>query len=94
MKILQYRDERLTEIIDEARLALNSLKKDSDKYSEFIFKLALEILYRFMENEIKIECLPDDHEVTTIALKKAGEAFRSVTGIDVSIQISPTLSSE
>ena len=82
----------MNEIIEEARSALNSLRLDAPAYSKFIYNLTLEILYRFMENDVKIECLQDDHEAAKVAVKEAGEAFRSVTGIDVSIQISPTLS--
>ena len=94
MKILQFRNERLNEIIDEARGALPGIREDRENYSELIFKLILDILYRLMENEITLECMFSDLELVKIGAKKASTIFSQNTGINVNISVIGNLSEE
>lgn len=85
--MLQFRDERLNEIISEARDTLISIKKDMNSYSNLLLNLCLDVLYRLMENEVTIECTPDDLELVKVASKKAANLFKESTMIDISINV-------
>lgn len=87
LKILQFRDERLDQIIGEARNRLNSVKKDANSYSRLLLNLCLDVLYRLMESEVSLECNSEDLELVEAASKKAREIFKENTQIDVSINV-------
>lgn len=92
LKILQYRDERLTEIIEEARNALDSLKKDPISYSNLLFDLSLDVFYRLMEGEVLLECVSGDLELVRDASVKAAELFKNSTGINIRVSVVANLS--
>ena len=85
--MLQFRDERLNEIIVEAQNTLISIKSDVNSYSNLILNLCLDVFYRLMENEVIIECTDDDLDLVKGASKKAAEMFKASTSIDVSINV-------
>ena len=85
--MLQFRDERLNEIIVEAQNTLISIKSDVNSYSNLILNLCLDVFYRLMENEVTIECTSDDLDLVKRASKKAAEMFKANTLIDVSINV-------
>lgn len=87
LKVLQFRDERLNEIIFEARKTLISIKNDVNSYSVLLTNLCLDVLYRLMENEITLECVYEDLELVQAVSKKAAEIFKETTKIDVSINV-------
>ena len=94
LKMLQFREERLAEIIEEAKNSLDSLKTDKASYSDLLFKLSLDVFFRLMENDITLECLPEDLELVKIASKKASEVFMESTGINIVINVIGQLSSD
>jgi V-type H+-transporting ATPase subunit E len=94
LKVLQFRDESLNEIIGEAHNTLISVKNDLDSYSKLLLYLCLDVFYRLMENEVSIECTSDDLELVKIASKKAAELFKVSTMIDVSINVAGIMPEE
>lgn len=92
--MLQFRDERLTEIVEEAKNSLSSLKTDLSSYSDLLFKLSLDVFFRLMESDVTLECLPEDLELVKAASKKASESFMESTGINIAVNIVGQLSSE
>ena len=94
MKVLQFRDESLNEIIEEAEKCLALLKKDSNSYSNLLYKLSLDVFYRLMENNVSLECVPEDLDLVRIASSKAAEAFKESTGISITLEVIGNLSEE
>lgn len=94
LKVLQFRDERLIEIIEEARNSLSSLKQDSSQYSQLLFNYSLEVFYRLMENEVVLECIPEDLELVEAASKKAAQIFKESTLIDLNVKVVGNLSEQ
>lgn len=92
--MLQFRDERLTEIVEEAKNSLSSLKTDLSSYSDLLFKLSLDVFFRLMESDVTLECLPEDLELVKAVSKKASESFMESTGINIVVNIVGQLSSE
>lgn len=94
LKVLQFRDERLSEIIEEAKNSLPSLKTEVTSYSELLFKLSLDIFFHLMENEVTLECLPEDLELVKAASLKASDSFMEITGLNIVVNVIGQLSSE
>lgn len=87
LKVLQFRDERLAEIIEEAKNTLPSLKNELDSYSELLFKLSLDVFFHLMENDVTLECLPEDLELVKAASKKASDSFVEITGLNIVVNV-------
>lgn len=94
LKVLQFRDERLNEIIVEARTTLGSIKNDVKTYYDLLLNLCLDVFYRLMENEVTIECTSDDLDLVKGASKKAAEIFKGTTAIDIFINVVGIMSEE
>lgn len=91
---MEFRDEKLQDIISEAQARLPSIKSDPDAYSQLLFELCLETFYRLMENEITLECLKEDEIIVKAAAEKARSEFRDVSFIDLRLSIVPSLNKE
>lgn len=52
-----------------------------------LLNLCLDVFYRLMENEVTIECTPDDLELVKVASKLAANLFKESTMIDISINV-------
>lgn len=94
LKVLQFRDERLSEIIDEAQNSLTSLKSSVESYSDLLFKLTLDVFFRLMEREVTLECLPDDLDLVMNASQKASKSFMDCTGITITVKVAGELSDD
>ena len=94
MNVLEFRDDKLQDIIAESKTLLPSLKSNRDSYSQLLFNLCLEIFYRLMETEVTLECLKEDEEIVKTASEKAKSEFQSATSISVRLSIVPNLKEE
>ena len=91
---MEYRDEKLQEIINETRDLLSSIKSDRESYSQLLFNLCLEVFYRFMETDVTLECLKEDEEIIRDASEKAKSEFNQATSISLRLTIVPNLKAE
>ena len=90
--MLQFRDECLSEITEEAQKSLQILKNDVEYYSNLLLKLSLDVFYRLMDNEVFLECSSEDLDVVGSASQKAAEIFKGSTGLDIRVTVLGTLS--
>lgn len=92
--MLEYRDEKLQEIIEDAKDLLPSIKSDVDSYSQLLFDLCLEVFYRLMETDITLECLEADEELVKAAADKAKIEFENATTVPLRLTITCNLKPE
>ncbi len=91
LNVLEFRDEKLQDIITEAEALLPSIKSDLDAYFNLLYSLCLEVFYRLMETEVTLECLNEDVDIVKAASEKAKNEFFNVTAISMRLSIVPNL---
>ncbi len=92
--MLEFRDEKLQDIIAETKALLPTVKSDGELYSQLLFNLCLEVFYRLMEVDVTLECLKEDEEFVKAASEKAKLEFLSATSISMRVSIVPSLKEE
>lgn len=94
LNVLQCRDERLAEIIEDAQRSLPALRQDAQHYAELMTKLCLEVFFRLMETDVALACLPDDQQLVQDASTKAASTFEKATGLRLTLKVEPTLNED
>lgn len=92
LRLLQRREEHLQELFNSARSALLELSKDEGRYLQLLEGIIVQGLLQLMEPEVTILSRPKDAELVKKAIKGAKEQYISISGREITINISEELS--
>ncbi|KAI8590159.1 ATPase, V1/A1 complex, subunit E [Geranomyces variabilis] len=87
LKVLQARQQVLTELLGEAKSQLVNISNDRGKYEKLLEDLILQSFYQLMEKEVKVNCRAKDADLVRSAIGKANETYSKEFGYKVNAVI-------
>ncbi|KAJ2999707.1 V-ATPase V1 sector subunit E, partial [Thoreauomyces humboldtii] len=87
LKVLQARQQVLSELLGEAKSQLVNISGDRSKYEGLLKDLLLQGFYQLMEKEVKVNCRAKDVDAVRKAVEQANEVYGKEFGYKVNAVI-------
>ncbi|KAI8920353.1 ATPase, V1/A1 complex, subunit E [Powellomyces hirtus] len=87
LKVLQARQQVLTELLAETKGQLVNISNDRSKYEGLLKDLLLQGFYQLMEKEVKVNCRQKDNDIVKQAIGEANIQFEKEFGYKVKAEI-------
>ncbi|CAK6435060.1 unnamed protein product [Pipistrellus nathusii] len=87
LKLLQFQNDLVSELLNEAKLRLISIVADPGVYQEMLYKLVLQGLFRLLEPEVIIRCRPQDYILVEGVVRQAIPQYKTVSKKHVNVHL-------
>ncbi|CAG8738140.1 16599_t:CDS:2, partial [Acaulospora colombiana] len=94
LKLLQAREQYLSELFAAAREELLTLSKDESRYVQLLEDTIAQSLLQLMEPSVTIQCRSCDTNTVEQAAQAAQNKYKDISGRDVKLEIDGSLSKE
>ncbi|PVG01270.1 putative vacuolar ATP synthase subunit E [Serendipita vermifera] len=94
LKLLQAREQYLSELFAVAREELLTLSKDESRYVQLLEETITQSLLQLMESSVNIQCRSCDTNIVEQAVQAAQEKYKDISGREVKIEIDGSLNKE
>jgi len=87
LKVLQAREELLNDLFDQARVDLQNVPKDKQKYKMLLRDLMLQSFLQLMDEEVTIRCRQSDVSLVKEVVSQATSIYGEKTSRKVNVEI-------
>ena len=88
LRILQARQEAVTNVLADARKKMSSLVSDRAKYAKILQALLVQGFFRLMDTDVAVQCKKTDVDAVKAVLEAAKSDFKKQTKMQLNVTIS------